>query len=275
MSAALLVYPSYKAHEYSDDLESMLHSMTFLFVRYSETLWPPVRTQIYIKEIFDDMDGDYFYRIGGHRKASELRSDGYIPSSLRFKGRDDLATALREISREFACVYEYLPYAERDFVLRGRKTPIVFGKADDLNEAESNIVEGNTGGAKDSNNNKGVERQFSEMMTPAEEEELIAPLFEKARRVNSYENLGKKIRIILARVHRDAMKWDDKPANRVDFPQSNSQFYRRERIEEVLRTQASLDNALVGSELDRVKIVNPGEPLEDTRVSKRLKPSTE
>ena len=94
MSAALLVYPSYKAHEYSDDLESMLHSMTFLFVRYSETLWPPVRTQIYIKEIFDDMDGDYFYRIGGHRKASELRSDGYIPSSLRFKGRDDLATRL-------------------------------------------------------------------------------------------------------------------------------------------------------------------------------------
>lgn len=111
VSGAILQDPMRKIHEYSDDLESFLHTVTYVLLRYSESTLQGFTLANYLQNVYDTTDvekkedGTIYFK-GGDRKAVSLALDNYIDKNLRFVGRPGLDEGLSDIANMFSTIYK-------------------------------------------------------------------------------------------------------------------------------------------------------------------------
>lgn len=109
MSAALQMNPLKKRNEYRDDLESFLHTVAYVLMRYSKTNveW---KLLAHVKYVYDyaavDIQEGMYVAVGGDAKMDKILLEKYIPRDLQFVGRDNLADGLLDIASFFRVVYE-------------------------------------------------------------------------------------------------------------------------------------------------------------------------
>jgi hypothetical protein len=84
-------------HEFSDDLESFLHLLMYMFIRFTKSNFDPQQVLDYIENMFENSDPEH--------KGAMLGSGRYIPRDLKFEGRNNLSTGLIMISLEFEGLY--------------------------------------------------------------------------------------------------------------------------------------------------------------------------
>ncbi|KAI5115468.1 hypothetical protein M0805_008050, partial [Coniferiporia weirii] len=109
ISAAFLLDKRGKQHTYADDLESFLHVITYICVRYSPSTYTGDMLRNYLKMFDEDNkftqpDGSS-YAIGGKLKRAAILAKGYIPNDLTFRGRPKLHTLLKRFSYMFDAIY--------------------------------------------------------------------------------------------------------------------------------------------------------------------------
>jgi hypothetical protein len=97
ISGLLLMSPNSKMHEFSDDLESFLHVLTYVFIRFTKSNFDPQQVLDYIENTFENSAPEH--------KGAMLGSGLYIPRDLKFEGRNKLSTGLIMISLEFEGLY--------------------------------------------------------------------------------------------------------------------------------------------------------------------------
>ncbi|KAI5116111.1 hypothetical protein M0805_001981 [Coniferiporia weirii] len=109
ISAALLLNPRGKRHTYANDLESFLHLVTFLCVRYSSSSLSSDELGDYL-EMFDEDKtvnrGGASFVTGGLMKERALSKGKYIPEDLTFPNRPKLRSLLKRFSTRFKRLYK-------------------------------------------------------------------------------------------------------------------------------------------------------------------------
>jgi hypothetical protein len=118
-SGLLLRDPDSKMHEFSDDLESFLHVLTYMFICFTKSNFDPQQVLNYIENTFENHDP----RI----KGALLGSREYVTLALRFEGRNNLSRALLMISLEFQYLY-LLPFTKEE-IKRANKRRAWLNKA--------------------------------------------------------------------------------------------------------------------------------------------------
>ncbi|KAL5526900.1 hypothetical protein ACEPAF_8627 [Sanghuangporus sanghuang] len=112
ISGALLASPKTKIHDYADDLESFLHTLTFTLVRFSTSSLDSDELS-YFLEMFDEEKEHSDGRArGGRVKGLRLLAEGGYVANLDFPGRPRLRKLLLDFSRLFRSVYTYDPTEE-------------------------------------------------------------------------------------------------------------------------------------------------------------------
>jgi hypothetical protein len=106
----LLEKPETKIHEYSDDLESFLHVLTFTLIRFTKSNYDAKHIRYFIQMLFDDTSALYeperpTIEERMTMKAGKLRGGDYIPDQLSFIGRSNLNRGLTQISTIFEGLY--------------------------------------------------------------------------------------------------------------------------------------------------------------------------
>ncbi|KAL5485700.1 hypothetical protein ACEPAI_6741 [Sanghuangporus weigelae] len=121
ISGALLASPKTKVHDYADDLESFLHTLTFTLVRFSTSSLGSDELS-YFLEMFDEEKEHSDGRArGGSVKGFRLAAGGYV-ANLDFPGRPRLRKLLLDFSRLFRSVYTYDPTEETEAEVQLLKT---------------------------------------------------------------------------------------------------------------------------------------------------------
>ncbi|KAI5120905.1 hypothetical protein M0805_003005, partial [Coniferiporia weirii] len=109
ISAALLQDKRGKKHTYADDLESFLHVLTYVCVRYTASTYTGDDLGNYLAMfdedvVFNKPDGTS-YTTGGGQKAFTLSKRKYIPDELTFRDRPKLHALLKRFSYMFHVLY--------------------------------------------------------------------------------------------------------------------------------------------------------------------------
>ncbi|KAI5116114.1 hypothetical protein M0805_001984 [Coniferiporia weirii] len=109
ISAAFLLDKRGKQHTYADDLESFLHVITYICVRYSPSTYTGDMLRNYLKifneeHVVNEPDGSS-HSTGGNYKGWALLARIYIPNDLTFHGRPKLHDCLRRFSSMFYSFY--------------------------------------------------------------------------------------------------------------------------------------------------------------------------
>ena len=98
-------------HEYSDDLESFLHALTFTLLRFTKSNMDAEELQGHIEDMYDSCrargNSATSYFVGGRLKLLELCRGSYVPVRLNFAGRDSLRDGLAGIAALFMDLYLY------------------------------------------------------------------------------------------------------------------------------------------------------------------------
>jgi hypothetical protein len=98
MSGKLLENPVTKVHEFSDDLESFLHLLMYMFIRITKSNFTPRQISEYIQGTLVSPHA----RTKGH----VLCGGRYVPDELTFCGRDNIAVGLDTILLLFKDLYK-------------------------------------------------------------------------------------------------------------------------------------------------------------------------
>jgi hypothetical protein len=109
ISASLLMDPG-KRHELADDLESFLHVVTWLVLRFSShNLSEPLLATL-LQAVFDEGSVEQSGReVGGQSKADALQG-GRIARTVKFHSRPKLDSLLSLLTNTFAARYENITF---------------------------------------------------------------------------------------------------------------------------------------------------------------------
>ncbi|KAF9231689.1 hypothetical protein BU15DRAFT_55848 [Melanogaster broomeanus] len=112
MSAALL-RDRHKVQDLTDDLESFLHVLMWMTIRYVPSNLSPEQRNKYLKTMFDE-----YYQMtegpeGGDSKGDKLGAKNYIPAKLTLNSPSPLLGILNQLSDVFIAIYGPNP-TERD-----------------------------------------------------------------------------------------------------------------------------------------------------------------
>lgn len=106
-----------KIHEYRDDLESFLHTMTYVLLRYSKSTLQEFMLTNYLHGVYDasiamkKIDGTLYF-LGGEQKGDRLALEKYIDKDVQFVGRPGLKEGLSVIANMFSTIYQAQPGAD-------------------------------------------------------------------------------------------------------------------------------------------------------------------
>jgi len=96
-----------------DDLESFLHVLSWVPIRYLDNTMTSQARSKYLKEVFDEVTFEGDVTLGGEQKRLRLRDGSYIPNTLAFKKPTPLLQLLKDIAEVFKWRYTEIPEQDR------------------------------------------------------------------------------------------------------------------------------------------------------------------
>jgi len=95
-----------------DDLESFLHVLSWVPIRYLDNTMTCQARSKHLKEVFDEVTFEGDFTLGGEQKRTRLVYSSYIPRTLGFKEPSPLLQLLKDIAEVFK--WRYIEISEKD-----------------------------------------------------------------------------------------------------------------------------------------------------------------
>jgi len=92
-----------------DDLESFLHVLSWVPIRYLDNTMTDQARSKHLKEVFDEVTFEDGFTLGGEQKRTRLVYGSYIPRTLAFNKPSPLLQLLKDIAEVFKWRYIEIP----------------------------------------------------------------------------------------------------------------------------------------------------------------------